>query len=280
MTRRSSGLALVLILAATRPGAAQAPAAAPALADSARVAELVAHARAAAGMQWSETVDFFCGRDTARANRADDPELAPARVFDNLYALGRTSTVIWAIKTPAGIALIDAGYPDQVESVLLPGLRKLGLDPNDVKLVLLAHGHCGSLRRRGVFPAARCARRPVGRGLGPDAEPACDPAALRRAVDGRTSPPPANAPSPSSATALPPPRRDLVVIDGQPLALGGVRSRRSRSPVTRRARSASCSRSRTAAERTRRRCSAARSCSRREYRTRARTVRALRRAFR
>jgi metallo-beta-lactamase class B len=225
MAQRSSALALVLILAATRPGAAQAPAATPVPADSARVTELVAHARAAAGTQWAEAVDFFCGRNSARANRADDPELAPARVFDNLYALGRTSTVIWAIKTPAGIVLIDAGYPEQVESVLLPGLRKLGLDPADVKLVLLAHGHADHFggaayfQRRGARVALSAADWDLIENP-PAAPPAAGPPT--------TAPPPANAPpSPPaaaspSATALPPPRRDLIVIDGQPLALGGV----------------------------------------------------------
>ena len=98
-------------------------------------AAIVERARAAAGGEWGETVEFFCG-DSGRANRADDPEIAPTRVFDNLYALGRTSTVVWALTTPAGILLIDAGYPDQLESVLLPQLRAAGLDPNDVRYVL------------------------------------------------------------------------------------------------------------------------------------------------
>jgi metallo-beta-lactamase class B len=222
MTRRSSRLALLLILAATRPGAAQAPGAAPVPADSARVAELVAHARAAAGTQWAEAVDFFCGRDTARANRADDPELAPARVFDNLYALGRTSTVIWAIKTPAGIVLIDAGYPDQVESVVLPGLRKLGLDPNDVKLVLLAHGHADHFGGASYFQQRGARVALSGADWDLMQNPPATPPPSAAPSTAAPSPPPANAPSPSSATALPPPRRDLVVIDGQPLELGSL----------------------------------------------------------
>ena len=131
MARRSSLFNLVLpvaILVAARPGSAQSPPATPARADSERVAALVAQARAAAGTQWGQAVDFFCGA-TRRAPTAPTIQSStPARVFDNLYALGRTSTVIWAIKTPAGIVLIDAGYPDQVDSVVLPGMRKLGLD--------------------------------------------------------------------------------------------------------------------------------------------------------
>ncbi len=101
---------------------------------------IVDRARVAAGSEWGEAVEFFCG-SSGRANRADDPEMRPTRVFDDLYALGRTGTVIWALRTPAGILLIDAGYPDQLEAVLLPQMRAAGLDPNDVRYVLVGHGH-------------------------------------------------------------------------------------------------------------------------------------------
>ena len=108
--------------------------------DSPAVTAIVERARKAAGSEWGDAVDFFCG-NSGRPNRADDPELAPTRVFDNLYALGRTSTVVWALTTPDGILLIDAGYPEQLESVLLPQMRAAGLDPADVRYVLLGHGH-------------------------------------------------------------------------------------------------------------------------------------------
>jgi metallo-beta-lactamase class B len=224
MTRRPPALTLVLPLAAmlaARPGAAQAPAPAS-RPDSARVTELIAHARAAAGTQWGPTVDFFCGRDTARANRSDDPELAPARVFDNLYALGRTSTVIWAIKTPAGIALIDAGYPDQVDSIVLPGMRKLSLDPADVKLVLLAHGHSDHFGGAAYFQSrgARVALSTADWDLIENPPPAPPPPP---APAPGSAPPAANAAPPRPAAApLPPPKRDVVVTDGQPIPFGGL----------------------------------------------------------
>jgi len=40
-----------------------------------------------------------------------------------------------------GIVLLDAGFENKVESVLVPQLRKLGLDPSRVKYILLGHGH-------------------------------------------------------------------------------------------------------------------------------------------
>ncbi len=191
---------------ATACAAAQPPAAGAAPPDNARAAASVARARAAAGADWGDTVDFFCGT-TGRANRADDPLLTPTRVFDNLYALGRSSTVVWAVTTPAGLLLIDAGYLDQLESVLLPGLRALGLDPNDVKYVLIAHGHADHFGGASYFQQ-RGAR-----------------VALSAADwDLIEHPPPARAGAPAAPppAGLPPPRRDLVLQDGEPLEFGGL----------------------------------------------------------
>jgi len=201
---KSNLLGPVAMLASAFAAAQPAPAPTP---DNARVAASVAHARAAAGAEWVDAVEFFCG-NSGRANRADDPQIKPTRVFDNLYAIGRTSTVIWALTTPAGILLIDAGYPDQVESVLLPGLQAVGLDPNDVKYVLLAHGHADHFGGAAYFQqrGARVALSAA------DWDLIEHPPA-----------PPAGAPAPPAAAGLPPPRRDVVVADGQTIEFGGLK---------------------------------------------------------
>jgi metallo-beta-lactamase class B len=187
-------------LAAATAALAQPPPAAP---DSPAAAAIVNRARAAAGSEWGEAVEFFCG-NAGRPNRADDPELTPTRVFDDLYALGRTSTVVWALTTPDGILLIDAGYPDQLEAVLLPQMRAVGLDPNDVRYVLLGHGHADHFGGASYFQqrGARVASSAA------DWELIANP-----------PPGPAGAPPPAG---LPPPRRDVVVADGEPLVFGGV----------------------------------------------------------
>lgn len=197
--------ASLVACAVVTTAAAQAPAGAPA-ADSARVAPFVARARAAAGNEWGATVDFFCG-DAARANRADDPEMKPTRVFDNLYALGRTSTVVWALTTPDGILLIDAGYPDQLDSVLLPQMKAAGLDANDVHYVLVAHGHSDH------FGAASYFQQRGARVALSDAD---------WSLIENPPPRPAGAPPAPPAAGLPPPRRDVVVADGTPISFGGV----------------------------------------------------------
>src|SRR5688572_27347072 len=110
---------------------AQAPAAPP-KPDSPAVTRHVELARSAAGNDWTQAVDFICKVNPDRANRADDPLIAPTKIFDNVYAIGRIGTVVYVVQTSAGLVLIDSGYADQLDSVLLPGLRTLGLDPANV----------------------------------------------------------------------------------------------------------------------------------------------------
>ncbi len=171
--------------------------------DSPAVTAIVERARRAAGSEWGDAVDFFCG-NSGRPNRADDPEIAPTRVFDNLSALGRTSTVVWALTTPDGILLIDAGYPDQLESVLLPQMRAAGLDPADVRYVLLGHGHADHFGGASYFQQ-RGAR-------------VASSAADWQLIE-NPAPAPAGAAPPGG---LPPPRRDVVIADGEPIVFGGV----------------------------------------------------------
>lgn len=193
-----AGFAAIATAASAQPPA---PARGP---DSPAVAAIVERARAAADSDWAATVDFFCGT-AGRANRADDPEIAPTRVFDNLYALGRTGTVVWALRTPAGILLIDAGYPEQLESVLLPQMRAVGLDPDEVRYVLLGHGHSDHFGGASYFQQ-RGARV---------ASSAAD-------WDLIENPPPSPFGGAPAATGLPPPRRDVVVSDGETIEFGGV----------------------------------------------------------
>ena len=85
--------------------------------------------------------DFYCTPGKAHANAADDPVITATKLFDNLYVIGRTTTVVYALTTSDGIVLIDAGYPDQLETLLLPGMKELGLDPARIKYLLVTHGH-------------------------------------------------------------------------------------------------------------------------------------------
>ena len=65
----------------------------------------------------------------------------PAKVFDNLYFVGMTDWSAWALTTSQGIIVIDAIFDYSVEDEVVNGLKKLGLNPADIKYVLISHAH-------------------------------------------------------------------------------------------------------------------------------------------
>ncbi len=65
----------------------------------------------------------------------------PIKVFDNLYYVGEQSYSAWAVTTSAGIVIIDAIYDYSVEEQVAGGLKKLGLDPAQIKYVVISHAH-------------------------------------------------------------------------------------------------------------------------------------------
>jgi metallo-beta-lactamase class B len=70
------------------------------------------------------------------------PPPPPGKAFDNLYFVGSKWVSAWAVTTSDGIVLIDAmDNDDEAERIVEAGLRRLGLDPAQVKLVVVTHGH-------------------------------------------------------------------------------------------------------------------------------------------
>ena len=66
----------------------------------------------------------------------------PVKLFDNFFYVGRSDVGAWVIKTSAGLVMIDTLYsPDDAEKIIVPGMRKLGLDPDQLKLIILTHFH-------------------------------------------------------------------------------------------------------------------------------------------
>src|SRR2546425_3824627 len=65
----------------------------------------------------------------------------PAKAFDNLYYLGSTRQSTWAVATSGGFILIDSGYDYTAKELITDGLKKLGLDPAQIKYVILSHVH-------------------------------------------------------------------------------------------------------------------------------------------
>lgn len=65
----------------------------------------------------------------------------PAKVFDNLYFVGQTEYSAWAVTTSDGIIIIDTIFDYSVEDEVVGGLKTLGLDPAQIKYVIVSHGH-------------------------------------------------------------------------------------------------------------------------------------------
>ena len=115
-------------------------------------------AQKAASLDFAGTLDVLCiqpadGADPGAAERAanagrvraNPPRESwfaePAKVFDNVYWVGTKINSAWAIKTSAGIILLDTMYNYAAETEIVDGLKKLGLDPATIKYVIVSHGH-------------------------------------------------------------------------------------------------------------------------------------------
>jgi metallo-beta-lactamase class B len=86
------------------------------------------------------------GRGAAQARGRVTPpreqwHAAPVKVFDNLYFVGQTEYSAWAVTTSAGIIVIDTIFDYSVEDEVIGGLKQLGLDPAQIKYVIVSHGH-------------------------------------------------------------------------------------------------------------------------------------------
>jgi metallo-beta-lactamase class B len=65
----------------------------------------------------------------------------PYKTFDNLFFIGTKIHSAWALTTSEGIIVIDTVFDYAVEPEMVDGLTKLGLDPKQVKYVLISHAH-------------------------------------------------------------------------------------------------------------------------------------------
>jgi metallo-beta-lactamase class B len=107
-------------------------------------------AKTAAEFDYTGTLARTCvlpqtgpGRDVAPGPAPDRDTwfTQPAKVFDNLYFVGTKIHSSWALTTSEGIILIDTLYEYASDEAIIGGLRKLGLDPANVKYVIISHAH-------------------------------------------------------------------------------------------------------------------------------------------
>ncbi len=65
----------------------------------------------------------------------------PVKVFDNMFVFPTSDVNAWAIQTSAGIIMIDATYDYSVKELIADAMPKVGLDPTQIKYVVVTHGH-------------------------------------------------------------------------------------------------------------------------------------------
>lgn len=121
------------------------------------VAGHVAAAKAVGGQMWPSLVSQLCTPAEqaptprgARGTQAGPPPgpppqsqwyREPRKVFDNMYLFPTNDVAAWAITTSNGIILLDTTYNYSVKDLIDNGMRKLGLNPAQIKDILVTHGH-------------------------------------------------------------------------------------------------------------------------------------------
>jgi metallo-beta-lactamase class B len=135
----------------------------------------------------------------AASNSAAEEISKPLKVFDNLYRFGNGHTSAWALTTPDGIILLEAMFHHNVIPSVESGLREMGLDPAQVKYVIVTHAH------NDHFGGARHFQDKYGAQV----------VMSERDWSHLHTWPQIGSPAPY-------PRKDLAVADGQRLTLGGT----------------------------------------------------------
>jgi metallo-beta-lactamase class B len=80
--------------------------------------------------------------DKELAGFMSKPAPTPGRAFDNLFFLGDAWVSAWAIKTSDGIILLDAlNNGKEAARLIEGGMRRVGLDPRQIKIIIVTHGH-------------------------------------------------------------------------------------------------------------------------------------------
>jgi len=141
-----------------------------------------------------------------RQNAGQTPEpprpVEPVRIFDNMWYFGFNTIGAWAVRTSDGVILIDAlNTVQEAETIIEPGLKKVGLNPADVKYVVVGHGHFDHFGGAPYFQqkyGSRVAMSALDWDLIERPNPNANPAQANR----------------------PRPKRDIVIADGQKVTLG------------------------------------------------------------
>src|SRR5215510_3127374 len=142
---------------------------------------------------------------TYRVTRADDVEfqkIEPFKVFDNLYYVGPGYVSVWLLTTPDGNILFDTAQEPYVDYVIA-NIRKVGVDPKSIRYIILSHGHLDHFSGAAKIQEASGAR------------------VMAAEEDWKMIEQVGSRPGRGGAAAPRVPKKDVVVKEGDTLALGG-----------------------------------------------------------
>lgn len=156
-----------------------AQAAKPARDFDAEIRSSLESAKTAAGVEFLGTLARICLLPQSGGENTNDtlpgyisnPASAPARetwyadpakVFDNLYFVGGKVHSSWALTTSEGIILLDTIFPYNSEELIVGGMKRLGLNPADIKYVIISHAHADHIGGAEMLQARYGARLVMG----------------------------------------------------------------------------------------------------------------------
>lgn len=138
-------------------------------------------------------------------------KIEPYKAFDNVYYVGICWVSAWLITSPTGHVLIDTLY-GPFTAPMLDNIRQLGFDPQDIRQVVITHGHFdhagGAATLKAALPQARFAMTSEG---------------WREAAESAAE----SATRPNRWTMI---DKDIVLSDGQVLQVGDIRLQAFETP--------------------------------------------------
>jgi metallo-beta-lactamase class B len=115
-------------------------------ANAAAVSRWLSAARQVAGTDLLPEFHWRCLTSpldrTMVAGVQHDGLVQATKVFDQLYSIGQNAVSAWVLETSEGLIVIDAlNSPAEARDILVPNIVAMGLDPAQIRYVIVTHGH-------------------------------------------------------------------------------------------------------------------------------------------
>jgi metallo-beta-lactamase class B len=153
--------------------------------------------------------------------------VGPQRLFDNFYWIGNTGIGAWLITSNDGYILFDTMNSEaDARDIILPGIKKMGLDPMKIKYLVFGHNHFDHTGGGEYIQKLTGAKAVMHRDdweiyMKSSGRPGGGRGRGAAAANAEGAPAPAPAPPPASAP-LPKMKRDIDATDGMKLTVGDV----------------------------------------------------------